>query len=210
MTVSVPDDLLTEPVITVTDEALSQILDLRAKEDDGDELCLRIEVVGTAGVDYQYDLAFATIDEALEGDSVADAGGLPVIIPAASVPKLLGATLDLPSSDQPGLVLRNPNRPNPLAGQDIELTGTIEERVRQLLEQSINPALAAHGGFAVLERIEEDHRAIVTMGGGCQGCAVSAITLREGIEAAIKEAVPEITEVVDGTDHAAGENPYFT
>jgi Fe/S biogenesis protein NfuA len=82
--------------------------------------------------------------------------------------------------------------------------------VRQLLEQSINPALAAHGGFAVLERIEEDHRAIVTMGGGCQGCAVSAITLREGIEAAIKEAVPEITEVVDGTDHAAGENPYFT
>jgi Fe/S biogenesis protein NfuA len=126
------------------------------------------------------------------------------------VPKLLGATLDLPSSDQPGLVLRNPNRPNPLAGQDIELTGTIEERVRQLLEQSINPALAAHGGFAVLERIEEDHRAIVTMGGGCQGCAVSAITLREGIEAAIKEAVPEITEVVDGTDHAAGENPYFT
>jgi Fe/S biogenesis protein NfuA len=210
MTISVPDDLLTEPVISVTEDALAQILELRAKEEDGDELCLRIEVVGTSGVDYQYDLAFATIDEVIEGDSVATAGDLPVIVPAASVSKLVGATLDLPSSDQPGLVLRNPNRPNPLAGQDIDLSGTTEEKVRQLLEQSINPALASHGGFAVLERIEDEHRAIVTMGGGCQGCAVSAITLREGIEAAIKEAVPEITEVVDGTDHAAGENPYFT
>jgi len=85
-----------------------------------------------------------------------------------------------------------------------------EERIRQLLEQSINPALASHGGFAVLERIEdrdEGVAAVVTMGGGCQGCAVSAITLREGIEAAVREAIPEVTEIIDGTDHDAGENP---
>ena len=66
----------------------------------------------------------------------------------------------------------------------------------------------------MLERTEETDdggiRAVVTMGGGCQGCAVSAITLREGIEAAIKEAIPEVTEIQDGTDHDAGENPYFT
>lgn len=211
MSIDVPEDLRTEPVITVTDDALAQILELRAKEDDGDELCLRIEVVGTQGVDYAYDLAFATIEEAQEGDSVAAAGDLRVIVPAESVSKLVGATLDLPSSsDQPGLVLRNPNRPNPLAGAEVELSGTTEEKIRQLLEQSINPALAAHGGFALLERVEDGQRAVVTMGGGCQGCAVSAITLREGIEAAIKEAIPEITEVVDGTDHDAGENPYFT
>ncbi len=211
MSVDVPEALRTEPVVTVTDEALAQILELRARETDGDDLCLRIEVVGTQGVDYAYDLAFATLDEAEEGDSVAVTGELAVIVPANSVAKLLGATLDLPStSDQPGLVLRNPNRPNPLAGADIELTGTTEEKVRQLLEQSINPALAAHGGFALLERIEDEHRAVVTMGGGCQGCAVSAITLRDGIEAAILEAIPEITEVVDGTDHTQGENPYFT
>jgi Fe/S biogenesis protein NfuA len=210
-TVDIPEELRTEPVITVTDDALAQILELRAKEDDADALCLRIEVVGTQGVDYLYDLAFATLDEAQEGDSVAASGDLPVIVPAASVPKLLGATLDLPSNEaQSGLVLRNPNRPNPLAGIDIELTGTTEEKVRQLLEQSINPALASHGGYAVLEHVENGDTAHITMGGGCQGCAVSAITLREGIEAAIKEAVPEITTVVDATDHLAGENPYFT
>jgi Fe/S biogenesis protein NfuA len=213
VSIDVPEDLRTEPVITVTDDALAQIMELKAKETDGDELCLRIEVVGTQGVDYMYDLAFATLDEAKEGDSVANAGDLPVIVPANSVAKLMGATLDLPSGDQAGLVLRNPNRPNPLAGEEVELEGTTEEKIRQLLEQSINPALASHGGFAVLEEVQETDdglRAIVTMGGGCQGCAVSAITLREGIEAAIKEAIPEVTEIVDGTDHAAGENPYFT
>jgi Fe/S biogenesis protein NfuA len=188
-------------------------MELKAKEADGDELCLRIEVVGTQGVDYLYDLAFATLDEAVEGDSVATVDELSVIVPANSVSKLMGATLDLPSGDQAGLVLRNPNRPNPLAGEEVELSGTTEEKINQLLEQSINPALASHGGFAVLERVEdrdEGVAAVVTMGGGCQGCAVSAITLREGIEAAIKEAIPEVVEIVDGTDHDAGENPYFT
>jgi len=209
MTIDIPEALRTEPVITVTDGALEQILELRAREEDGDALCLKIEVIGTQGVEYQYDLAFATLDEAEEGDSVAAAGDLPVIVPADSVAKLLGATLDLPANrEQAGLVLRNPNRPNPLAGEDVELSGTPEEKVRQLLEQSINPALASHGGYAALERVE-DATAFITMGGGCQGCAVSAITLREGIEAAIKEAIPEITEIVDTTDHLAGENPYY-
>jgi Fe/S biogenesis protein NfuA len=213
VSIDVPEDLRTEPVITVTDDALAQILELKAKETDGDELCLRIEVVGTQGVDYLYDLAFATLDEAVEGDSVATTGDLPVIVPAASVSKLMGATLDLPSGDQAGLVLRNPNRPNPLAGEEVDLSGTTEEKINQLLEQSINPALASHGGYAVLQRVEERDEgvaAVVTMGGGCQGCAVSAITLREGIEAAIKEAIPEVVEIIDGTDHDAGENPYFT
>jgi Fe/S biogenesis protein NfuA len=81
--------------------------------------------------------------------------------------------------------------------------------VRQLLDGQINPALASHGGYAQLDRVEGEI-AYVTMGGGCQGCAVSAMTLREGIARAIKEAIPEITDVQDITDHALGENPYYT
>ena len=72
----------------------------------------------------------------------------------------------------------------------------------------VNPALAAHGGYAKLEGVQDDV-AFVTMGGGCQGCAVSAVTLREGIEAAILEAIPEITRVEDATDHTAGANPFY-
>ena len=199
-------------VMIVTDPAREKILELRAQEDDPDALGLRVEVTGVQGVEYTYDLTFDPVAEAnLEvGDVVEHEGGLPVIIPVDSLDVLRGATLDLPTAGaQNGLVLRNPNRPDPLSGAHIELTGTIDEKVRQLLDGQINPALAMHGGFAGLDRVE-DSVVYVTMGGGCQGCAVSAMTLREGITRAIREAIPEVSEVVDTTDHSMGENPYYT
>ena len=199
-------------VLTVTAPAREKILELRAQEDDPDTLGLRIEVTGVQGVEYTYDLTFDPVAEADEaaGDLVEAQGDLPVIIPGDSVDSLRGATLDLPGANgQQGLVLRNPNRPDPLSGMHLELTGSTEDKVRQLLDGQINPALAMHGGFAALQRVEDDV-AYVTMGGGCQGCAVSAMTLREGIARSIKEAIPEVSEVIDTTDHAQGENPYYT
>jgi Fe/S biogenesis protein NfuA len=199
-------------VLTITDPAREKILELRAQEDEPAELGLRIEVTGVRGVEYTYDLTFDPVAEADPevGDLVEEQGTLPIIIPSESVDALRGATLDLPSTGaQAGLVLRNPNRPDPLSGAHLELTGTVDERIRQLLDQQINPALQMHGGFAGLDRVE-DEVAYVTMGGGCQGCAVSAMTLREGISRSIREAVPEIHEVVDTTDHSQGENPYYT
>jgi Fe/S biogenesis protein NfuA len=199
-------------VLTVTAPAREKILELRAQEDDPDTLGLRIEVTGVQGVEYTYDLTFDPVAEADEtaGDLVEAQGQLPVIIPGDSVDSLRGATLDLPTTNgQQGLVLRNPNRPDPLSGMHLELTGSVEDKVRQLLDGQINPSLAMHGGFAALERVEDDV-VYVTMGGGCQGCAVSAMTLREGIARSIKEAIPEVSEVIDTTDHALGENPYYT
>jgi Fe/S biogenesis protein NfuA len=198
-------------VLIVTEPAREKILELRDQEDEPETLGLRIEVTGVQGVEYTYDLTFDPVAEADQaaGDLVEAAGDLPVIIPVDSIDSLRGATLDLPSAGaQQGLVLRNPNRPNPLSGMHIELSGTTEEKVRQLLDGQINPALAMHGGFAALDRVE-DAKVFVTMGGGCQGCAVSAMTLREGIARSIKEAIPEVSEVVDITDHALGENPYY-
>jgi Fe/S biogenesis protein NfuA len=92
----------------------------------------------------------------------------------------------------------------------LELSGDIAEKVTQLLDGSVNPALAAHGGFATLLGVDDDDNVYVTMGGGCQGCAASAATLRDGIQRSIKEAIPEVNSVVDATDHAAGENPFYT
>jgi Fe-S cluster biogenesis protein NfuA len=84
----------------------------------------------------------------------------------------------------------------------------IESSIEQLLEMHINPALAMHGGFVRLVRVE-DRDVYLEMGGGCQGCAASKATLRYGIENAIREAVPGVREIIDATDHAAGENPYY-
>jgi Fe/S biogenesis protein NfuA len=198
-------------VLTVTDAARDKILELRAQEDDPDTLGLRIEVTGVQGVEYTYDLTFdpVTAADRTAGDVVESQGELPVIVPAESIDALTGATIDLPTaSGQQGLVLRNPNRPDPLGGAHIELSGTVDEKVQQLLDGQINPALAAHGGFAALDRVEGE-KVFVTMGGGCQGCAVSAMTLREGIARSIKESIPEVAEVVDVTDHELGENPYY-
>jgi Fe/S biogenesis protein NfuA len=195
-------------VFTVTPEAIARILELREAEDDSSGLALRVEITGTSGVEYAYDLTLDPVAEADDADAVYQQGGLPVIVPAGSIEQLTGATLDVPAGGGAGLVLRNPNRPDPLSGKHLELTGTVAEQVEQLLQEQINPALAAHGGFAALKGVEDD-KVYVTMGGGCQGCAVSAMTLRDGIARSIKEAIPEVTEVIDTTDHDSGENPYY-
>jgi len=202
----------TEVVVEVTARAVEKVLEIRSSEPDPETLGLRIEVTGSVGVDYQYDLSLETLSEVAEGDSVVERDGLTIIVPAGSILQLRGATLDLPSAaGQGGLVIRNPNRPNPLAGLDLELKGTIAEKVQILLEQSINPSLAAHGGYATLVGVKDETNDVyLTMGGGCQGCAMSRMTLTQGIRAAIKEAMPEVNEVLDVTDHTQGENPFFS
>jgi Fe/S biogenesis protein NfuA len=198
------------PVLEITEAALAKILEIRAAEDDPHTLGLRVSVSGVRGIDYTYDLSFEDLDGAADDDDVTRVGELTVMVPADSVDRLRGAALDLPSTPgQAGLVIRNPNRPNPLGDVgDLELTGDIADKVRQLLDERINPALAAHGGFASLVGVDEC-KVFVTMGGGCQGCSMSAATLTEGIRASILEAIPEVTDVIDATDHTAGENPYY-
>jgi Fe/S biogenesis protein NfuA len=201
----------TEIVMTVTEQAMETVLGIRDQEDAPETLALRVEITGAKGVEFTYDLSFEEISAAAEDDHRYQVGGLTVLIPASSVERLRGAELDLPrTAAQGGLVIRNPNRPDPLAGIDVELTGELPDQVTQLLEQSVNPALASHGGYATLVGVDDDNNVYVTMGGGCQGCAASAATLREGIQRSIKEAIPEVAEVIDATDHAAGENPFYS
>jgi Fe/S biogenesis protein NfuA len=199
-----------EVVMTVTPDAMETVLGIRGQEDDPESLALRVEITGAKAVEYTYDLSFEEIAAAEADDHRYTVGELTVLVPAASVDRLRGAELALPrNAGQGGLVIRNPNRPDPLAGLDLDLSGDLPDKVTQLLELSVNPALASHGGFATLVGVDDDNNVYVTMGGGCQGCAASAATLREGIQRSIKEAIPEVGEVIDATDHAAGENPFY-
>lgn len=202
----------TGEVLIVTEAARATIIDIRSREDDAESLGLRVEVTGMAGIDYAYDLSLEPVAEAAPDDWTHDRDGLTVIVPSTSVDRLRGATLDLPGvPGQGGLVIRNPNRPNPLGDMEsLELVGDIAEKVSKLLDLRVNPALASHGGFATLVGVTDDDKVMVTMGGGCQGCAMSQATLSDGIRRAILEAVPEVADVVDVTDHTAGENPYFS
>ena len=203
-----------DQIVTITDKAKTRVLEVRAGEQEGDALALWLEVTGTAGGEYAYDLYFDLPSESADGDVVEQHGELTVIIPFDSADLLRGATLDMTRDLlNPGLVLTNPNKPpvqTPAAAPmtELELSGTVEERVQQVLTQAVNPSIAAHGGRAELVAVEGES-ALIRMEGGCQGCASAAATLSQGIDAAIRHYVPEITQVVDVTDHASGENPYF-
>lgn len=203
----------TEPApIRVTEAARRVILETRSTEPEGDGLALQVEVVGEGASDYLYELTFAPVADALATDALGHSEALPVLVPESSLAKLRGATLD--HVEPTGLVLRNPNRPRPslgAAGPDggtVHLEGSVEERLQQLLDGEINPMLAMHGGFAGVDRVEGD-TAFMTMGGGCQGCGLAQLTLTEGIKATVEDRIPEIANVVDITDHAAGDNPFY-
>ncbi len=201
-----------QTVLIITDTAHEKILEIRADEDDPAGLGLRIEVTGVRGVDYVYDLSFEDLVDADPDDVQMTIRDLIVMMPPDTIPLLQGATLDLPSiPGQSGLVIRNPNRPNPLGDlANLELSGDLAAKVSQLLEQRINPALAAHGGYAALVGVDDDNKVYVSMGGGCQGCSMSAATLQEGIRRGIMEALPEVADVVDATDHSSGASPYYS
>ena len=84
----------------------------------------------------------------------------------------------------------------------------LKGKIQELIDYQINPAVAGHGGFIeLLDYV--DGTVYLKMGGGCQGCGMANITLRQGIERLLREEVPEIQQVIDSTDHAGGNNPYY-
>jgi Fe/S biogenesis protein NfuA len=198
-------------IVTITPHAVEKVREFRAGVDDPDSQAMWVRVTGVHRGEFTYDLALKPLASAEPGDEVQHVDGLPVVIAGEDADSLRGATIDW-SDDlmRGGLTVTNPNRPQIIepAGGNGELSGDVEERVSQVIQRRINPAIAQHGGRAMLDRVE-DGIAFVRLGGGCQGCGMATVTLDQGIESAILESVPEIRQVVDVTDHAAGENPYY-
>lgn len=88
-------------------------------------------------------------------------------------------------------------------------TEEIHTRIQSCIDMEVNPGIASHSGVVTLDRVE-GNTVYITMGGGCQGCAASAITLRQGIHQSFRKTVPQVGAIYDETDHSAGTNPYFT
>ena len=206
-------------VLTMTDEARNVVSDAMNGEAPSDTLALWVEVTGTRGAGYAYDLYFSELNLAPEGAAIGRDGDITIVIPAASVDRLRGSRLEFASEGGGGLVLVNPNSPsleeiNPGVPADIlalGVEGTLGAIAVVVLEEQINPSIAQHGGRADLIAMDEEKGiAYIKLSGGCQGCSMSRMTLSQGIETSLRESIPEITKVLDVTDHASGDNPFYT
>ena len=186
-------------MFTVSEAAKNKILALlEAQGKKGS--ALRVAITGRGPGGFQYDLRFVEGGEKGPEDVVEDAGGFQVIIDSASASNLNGATLDFVEGiHQSGFSVDNPNS---------IWTEPKAKAIQEVIDTQINPGVASHGGFVTLLDVKED-TAYIALGGGCQGCGMANVTLKQGIEVLIKQAVPEITQVVDTTDHAGGTNPYY-
>jgi Fe/S biogenesis protein NfuA len=194
-------------VITVTDAALKELVALRDAEPEGDRLGVRIEILSDEGPDFTYDLSFQIITKAAFTDLVRNHDGLRVIIPERDVPNLEGATVD---HEPGGLVLRNPNRPKPIQIGTLTIDDETAAAVCAVIDDEVNPALAAHGGYVTFVGHDTAGKVYLTMGGGCHGCSMSRMTMLQGVETMIIEAVPGVQRVIDATDHSTGANPYYS
>jgi Fe/S biogenesis protein NfuA len=200
-----------ETNLHITDGARQEILSYLAQQAQEEPLALWTEVTGVSGDDFSYNLSLRPKAGASAEDVVEHHGDLSIVIPGDSLDKLRGAMIDLVGDlTTGGLIVENPNSPSPAVDDlpPLEVSGSLNERVTQVLTQQINPGIALHGGKAELVEIEGT-TVYLRLSGGCQGCGLAGVTLKKGVEVAIKRSVPEIAEVVDVTDHASGTNPYF-
>ena len=200
------------PVVHFTDTARQKIVELLTSKGFLGTGALRISVKNPGFAMPDYGMALEEHGQPGPNDVVIPAGEFSVLVDSTSLPQVDGATVDF--FDQ--LLQRgfrvDPPPPPPAAPPpprpDLDLSNPRVQRVYEVIEQQINPGIASHGGRATLIDVRDDV-VYVELGGGCQGCAMASVTLKQGVERLIREAVPEIRQIVDTTDHAGGSNPYY-
>ena len=209
---SADDQTSGEPLLAITNAAYDKVMGFLLQEAEPERQAMWLEVTGSSANQWTCSIALKPLDAAAPYDAVVRHRDLAIVVPECDFDKVRGATIDW--LDDPfgggGLRVDNPNTPSPAIGAPppADLSGDVAQRVIQVLDQQVNPAIAGHGGRAELVAVEQG-TAYLRLGGGCQGCAMATVTLSQGIERAIIQALPEITSVVDVTDHQSGTNPYF-
>ena len=187
-------------MLTITDLAKEKLAGFAAQADESDTLVLRVAIVGRGANGFQYDLQLISQKDADDDDVICEIDGVVVSIASKSAVHMDGATLDFKESLMGGGF--HFDNPNPLWAD------TTEQAVAEVIENKVNPAVASHGGTVSLVGID-DGQVVISFGGGCQGCGMADVTLKQGIEVMIMDEVEGITGVVDVTDHAAGTNPFY-
>ena len=192
-------------MIEISDSAQQYFNHLISQQDE-EGLGLRISVnhPGTPGA--SCDLQFSPQGQRMADDLVVEFEGFDLYVASASEQWLADAQIDFEEDATGGqLTIKAPG----IKGSEPSANAGIEDRVNWLLETEINPALASHGGRVALVEVTEKLEVVLQFGGGCHGCGMADVTLKQGIEQTLSRNIPEITAVLDATDHQSGANPYY-
>ncbi len=186
-------------MITVTDSARTKVLELQQARGLANAL-LRVGIRGRGPGGFLYTLAFATPDAEQPDDTRIVLDGVTLLVDADSMDYLQGASIDfVDTPDESGFRVDNPN---PLWRDPTSLA------IQAVIDTQLNPTLASHGGFVQLLQVDRK-TAYIALGGGCHGCGMVDVTVKQGIEVMICQEVPAIERVIDTTDHDGGTNPYY-
>ena len=192
-------------MITITEPAQEYLAELLKKQ-DCEGIAIRIFIIDAGTPNAETCISFCRPGEEKGDDEIKEYKGFRAFIEQRSIPFLEDAVVDYAKNEFGGqLTIKAPNSRLPKLGAD----STLADRINYVLYNEVNPALASHGGNVSLEEIFEETIAVLRFGGGCQGCGMVDVTLKDGVEKTLLEQIPELTEVRDVTDHSQRENAYY-
>lgn len=192
-------------MITISEAAQEHFIRLLAGQEE-ENTGIRVFVVNPGTTHAECGVSFCPPDAVEENDRELSYEGFSAFIDSDSAPYLEDAEIDYQKEQTGGqLTLKAPNA----KARKLDDDASTEDQIQYYLESEINPELANHGGQVSLTAFTDEGIAVLQFGGGCQGCGMVDVTLKEGIEKTLMEKVPEVKGVQDVTEHSAGENPYY-
>lgn len=194
-----------DPMIEITESGQTYLKELLDKQ-DCEGIAIRVFVLDGGTPKAETCIAFCRPGEEQADDEVFEYNGFRAFIEKKSKQYLEEAIVDFSKDSMGGqLTIRAPNSRMPRITDDSPL----EDRINYILYNEINPGLAAHGGFISLVEVTEDGIVVLQFGGGCQGCGMVDVTLKDGVERTLMSQLPQIKEIRDVTDHSMQENAYY-
>jgi len=191
-------------MVTITDNAKNKFIAILTEEERKGQGIRITAQRGMSPFSVDFGLSFVEPGQESEADKIIEIGFFKVFIDPQSAPLLDGAVVDYVSGlNESGFKITNPKTAPPSTP-----TGPLAAKVQQIIDSQVNPQIGSHGGFISLVDVKEDV-AYLRFGGGCQGCGMVDVTLKQGVEVMLKQAIPELKGVMDITDHAGGNNPYY-
>ena len=192
-------------MITITEPAQEYLAQLLKKQ-DCEGIAVRVFIIDAGTPKAETCISLCRPGEEKVDDEVKQYDAFRTYVEQNSIPFLDDAVVDFAKDSMGGqLTIKAPNSRFPKISDD----SSVEDRVNYILYNEVNPSLASHGGHVTLEEIFEENVAVLRFGGGCQGCGMVDVTLKNGVEKTLLEQVPMLKEVRDVTDHTVTENAYY-